>query len=105
MASFVRVSYVVPRDGQVNRVREVLDKLAVYYSAQPGYLGGYVLLPHPAANPPALGRFGVWSSDTQAEEAAQTEYSMALRADLQRMIHEDSHLELTFEGVADPKAP
>lgn len=99
--AFVRVTYVVPREGQVDRVREVLQKLSDYYISQPGYRGGYLLLPHPGANPPALGRFGAWDSDTQAEEAAQTEYSMALRADLLRLIHEDSHLELTFDGLMD----
>ncbi|MEI6136133.1 MAG: hypothetical protein WCQ48_01785 [Chloroflexota bacterium] len=101
--SFVRVTYVVPRDGQVDRVHEVLKKLSEYYVSQPGYIEGYVLTPHPDANPPALGRFGVWDTNHAAEEAAQTEFSMALRADLLRLIHEESHLELTFEGTADPK--
>lgn len=103
MGSFVRVTYVVPREGQVDRVRELFKKLSDYYVSQPGYVEGYVLLPHPQANPPALGRFGVWDNDHSAEDAAQTEYSMALRADLMRLIHEDSHLEYTFEGEPDAK--
>ncbi|MEI7926643.1 MAG: hypothetical protein WCI61_10715 [Chloroflexota bacterium] len=102
--SFVRVTYVVPREGQVERVREQLQKLSRYYATQPGYIEGYMLNPHPMADPPALGRFGAWESDRAAEDAAQAEHGMALRAELLRLIQEDSHLELTFEGDRDPEA-
>ena len=102
--SFVRVTYVVPRDGQVERVRVQLKKLSDYYATQPGYIEGYLLLPHPEASPPALGRFGVWDNDRSAEDAAQTEHAMALRSEMLRLIDEDSHLEYTFIGEADPKA-
>ena len=44
--SFVRVTYVVPREGQVERVREQLKKLSDYYATQPGYIEGYLLNPH-----------------------------------------------------------
>ena len=102
--SFVRVTYVVPREGQVERVREQLKKLSDYYATQPGYIEGYLLNPHPMAKPPAMGRFGVWESDRVAEDAAQAEHGMALRAELLRLIDEDSHLELTFEGDRDAHA-
>jgi len=101
--SFVRVTYVVPRDGQVDRVREQLTKISAFFAEQPGYIEGYLLLPHEGASPPALGRFGVWESDKAAEDAAQAEHGMALRSELLRLIVEESHLELTFEGIADPK--
>lgn len=102
--SFVRVTYVVPREGQVARVSEQLKKLSDYYATQPGYVEGYLLNPHPMANPPAMGRFGVWESDKAAEDAAQSQHAMALRAELLRLIDEDSHLELTFEGDRDANA-
>lgn len=102
--SFVRVTYVVPRDGQLERVKEQLAKLSAYYATQPGYIEGYLLMPHPEANPPALGRFGAWENDKMAEEAAQAEHGMALRAELLRLIHEESHLELTFVGERDAEA-
>lgn len=102
--SFVRVTYVVPREGQVARVSEQLKKLSDYYATQPGYIEGYLLNPHPMANPPAMGRFGVWESDKAAEDAAQSQHAMALRAELLRLIDEDSHLELTFEGDRDANA-
>jgi heme-degrading monooxygenase HmoA len=102
--SFVRVTYVVPREGQVKRVSEQLKKLSDYYATQPGYIEGYLLNPHPMANPPAMGRFGVWESDKAAEDAAQSQHAMALRAELLRLVDEDSHLELTFEGDRDANA-
>ena len=99
--SFVRVTYVVPRDGQVERVKETLKKLSDFYATQPGYLEGYLLLPHPGANPPAMGRFGSWENDRAAEDAAQAEHGMALRAELMRLVQEESHMELTFDGERD----
>ena len=102
--SFVRVTYVVPREGQVDRVQEQLKKLSEYYATQPGYIEGYLLMPHPMADPPAMGRFGAWESDRAAEDAAQAEHGMALRAELLRLIQEDSHLELTFNGERDPQS-
>ncbi len=98
MAQFVRVTYVVPRDGQAARVEEQLKKLSTYYATQPGHIDGYLLRPHPGADPAAFGRFGVWDNHRSAESAAQAEHGMALRAELMRLVEEDSHLELTFEG-------
>ena len=99
------MTYVVPREGQVDRVRQQLEKLAAYYATLPGYIEGYVLMPHPLADPPALGRFGVWENARSAEDAAQAEHGMALRAELLRLINDDgSHLELTFEGERDAEA-
>lgn len=104
MSSFVRITYVVPRDGQSGRVQESLKKISDFYAAQPGYIEGYLLLPLPGAATPSMGRIGVWESDRAAEDAAQTQHAMALRSELLRMINEDSHLELTFVGEPDPKA-
>ena len=105
MSSFVRLTYVVPLPGQRQRVRDQLQKLSDYFAAQPGYLGGYLLLPTPNAVVEAHGRVGVWESDHAADSAAQTEHGMALRGELLRLINEDSHLEYTFIGEADAKAP
>ena len=39
-----------------------------------------------------------------AEEAAQAEHGMALRAELLRLVHEEAHLELTVVGPRDAGA-
>ncbi|MFA7248998.1 MAG: hypothetical protein WC273_05135 [Dehalococcoidia bacterium] len=103
MSTFVRVTYLIPRPGQVERVKTQLKKLSDYFAEQPGYIEGYLLLPTPETTHHAMGRVGVWDNDHSAEEAAQAEHGMALRAELLRLIEEDSHLEYTFIGEPDPK--
>ena len=102
MSSFVRITYVVPRDGQGARVMETLKKLSDFYVTQPGYLGGYQLNPLPTSASNACGRIGIWASMDAAENAAQTEHVMALRAELLRLVDEDTHVEYTFVGDPDP---
>ncbi len=100
---FVRVSHMQPKDGQENRLTEVLTKLSAFYREQKGYLGGYILSPYPAATGDArrFGRVGAWETQDAAEEAAQQEHAMALRAELTRIVDEDSHYEFSFNGQPD----
>ena len=99
--AYIRVSYMVPRPSQDGHVAEVLEKLSRHYLERPGYIQGYYLQPHPEAAPPRFGRVGIWESARAAEDAAQHEDIMALRAELIRLVDEDSHIELTFIGDAD----
>ncbi|MEX2446516.1 MAG: hypothetical protein WD734_04180 [Dehalococcoidia bacterium] len=98
---YIRVSYMVPHSGQDGRVAEVLEKLSARYLDHQGYIQGYFLEPHPEAAPPRFGRVGIWESDRDAEDAAQDQDVMALRAELIRLVDEDSHIELSFVGDAD----
>jgi hypothetical protein len=98
---YVRVSHMIPRAGQEARVREVLEKLSAFYQTQDGYLAGWRLDPHQGADPIRMGRVGVWASEEEAERAAQTSHAMSLRAELIRLVDEDSHLELSFQGTRD----
>lgn len=100
---FVRISYMHPKEGQEQRLKDVLQKLSTFYREQPGYLGGYILNPYEHA-PQAekrWGRVGVWESEDAAERAAQVEHTMALRSEIGRIVEEDSHNEFTFEGTPD----
>jgi heme-degrading monooxygenase HmoA len=100
---FVRVSHMQPKQGQQDRLMEVLNKLSAYYHEQPGYISGYLLSPYEGAGEDARrwGRVGLWETAENAEEAAQQEHAMALRAEMTRIVEEDSHYELTFQGVSD----
>lgn len=100
---FVRISYMHPKAGSEGRVSEILRDLSAFYHAQPGYQGGYLLAPYEAARGGAAryGRVGVWDSEEAAEHAGQQEHSLALRAELVRLVEEDSHTELTFDGQPD----
>ncbi|MGE3961774.1 MAG: hypothetical protein AB7F65_08855 [Dehalococcoidia bacterium] len=100
---FVRVSYMHPKEGQEDRLKDILHKLSDHYHDQPGYEGGWILNPYAKAKAEdrRWGRVGLWATDDAAEHAAQTEHSMALRSELARIVVEDSHYELSFEGTAD----
>lgn len=98
---YVRVSHMIPRAGQEARVLEILERLSAHYASQPGYVAGWRLDPHEGADPIRMGRVGVWATEEEAEQAAQTDRAMSLRAELIRLVDEDSHLELSFQGTPD----
>jgi hypothetical protein len=92
---------MVPKPGQERRLEELLEKLSNYYVAESGYVLGYRLQPYEGDPHRRMGRFGVWATEEDAVRAAQTEHGMALRADLMRVIDEDTHVELSFIGQPD----
>ena len=100
---FIRISYMHPKEGQEARLKEILRDLSDFYHQQPGYAGGYVLDPyeHAKAVDRRWGRIGIWETEEAAEHAAQQQHSMALRSELQRIVVEESHQELTFSGLPD----
>ncbi len=98
--AYVRISHMRPKSGEEQRVGEILDKLSTFYSAEGGYVLGY-RLQHHEGDVTRLGRVGVWESEEHAVHAAQTEHALALRSQLLRLIDEDSHEELSFEGERD----
>ena len=100
---FVRVSHMQPKEGQEDRLLDVLKRLSAFYVEQPGYLGGYVLSPYPGATGDArrFGRVGTWETQDQAEDAAQHAHGMALRSELTRIVEEESHYEYSYSGEPD----
>ena len=99
--AYVRISYMTPKAGQAGRVEELLDKLSDFYVSEGGYITGYHLRPHEGDANRRMGRFGVWESEEHAVHAAQTEHALALRAELLRLVDEDSYQELSFLGDLD----
>ncbi|RLT40650.1 MAG: hypothetical protein DWI58_10430 [Chloroflexi bacterium] len=99
---YVRIAQMISRPGHEAEVEEVLKKLSQYYVQQRGYTTGYHLTPHSEGNMTRHGRVGIWESEMAAQTAAQTEHHMALRGQLLRLIDEDTHLELSFQGGIDP---
>ena len=99
---YVRIAQMISRPGREAEVEEILKKLSQYYVQQRGYVAGYHLTPHSDAGMTRHGRVGIWESEIAAQTAAQTEHSLALRAQLLRVIDEDTHQELSFQGTPDP---
>jgi heme-degrading monooxygenase HmoA len=98
---YVRISHMRPRPGQEKRVGEILDELSRFYTDCQGYVLGYRLQPHEHDTTKRMGRVGVWESEDAAVDAAQNQHALALRSELLRLIDEDSHEELSFDGTPD----
>jgi len=100
---FVRVSHMNAKDGQEDRLVELLNQLSTFYREQGGYLGGYILSPYPSAPTDArrFGRVGAWETQDAAEDAAQHSRALALRSELTRIVEEDSHHEFSFSARSD----
>ena len=97
---YVRISLMHPRPTEEARVHELMDRLVAYYAEQPGYISGYRLEP---TDPEGyLGRIGVWATEQDAEHAAQTEFDLALRSQLNAAV--DEHREYSFTGY-EPQKP
>ncbi len=99
---YIRIAQMISRPGREAEVEEILKKLSEYYPKQRGYMAGYALTPHSEGNMTRHGRVGIWESEMAAQTAAQTEHHLALRAQLLRVVDEDTHMELSFEGRPDP---
>ena len=96
----VRQSVVHPLSGSTSRVEEILDGLEATYAKLPGYIMGfrYTTIGHPGE----LGRIALWNSHEEADHAAQNDHIIALRADLNRLIHGE-HIERMMEVQGNPQ--
>lgn len=97
---YVRISLMRARGGEEARVRDLIDRLVTFYRSQPGYIDGYRLEPTEADG--YLGRMGVWQTEGDAARAAQAEYDLALRSQLNMSLTE--HTEYSFIGQDLPRA-
>ena len=98
---YIRISLMQPMTGQEARVNELLDALTRGYEDKDGYLYGWRLEPVDRAR--HVGRLAIWEDDSHAHHAAQDEHEMALRSQLNQVIEDGSHEELSFHGI--PAAP
>ena len=93
---YVRVSLMRPRAGEEERVRYLIDRLVGFFSSKPGFLSGYRL--EPVEPDGYMGRIGVWDTAEQADKAAQEDFDLALRSQMNMSVAE--HIEYSFHGTA-----
>ena len=84
--------------GHEEQVHDLMTRLLAFYSQQEGYIEGYVL--DDAENPGTYGRMSVWTNAAAADRIAQLESNLAIRAELDRVVHEDGRNERAFMGEA-----
>jgi heme-degrading monooxygenase HmoA len=100
---YMRLSLMRPRAGQSAEVGEILNKLVSFYSEQSGYIEGYTLV---AQDPSSeVGRLTLWKSERDAENVANTQHVLSLRADLMRFVEGGSHVEKSFQADGTRAAP
>ncbi len=97
---YVRLSLVNPKPGDEERVSQITDDLLQFLPSQPGYVRGYKLL---SGEPEGrIGRLGVWKSEQDADQAANTQHVLSLRSELMQLIEEYSHVERSYTAF-DPQ--
>ncbi|PKN81130.1 MAG: hypothetical protein CVU47_07980 [Chloroflexi bacterium HGW-Chloroflexi-9] len=98
---YVRVTTMIARTGEEQRLEKTMRELSAFYAKQPGYIHGYMLMPHHDASPRRFGRIGVWQDEKSATDAAQLDHALALRSELLRILVEELHDEYSFIGEPD----
>ncbi len=97
---YVRLSLVIARPGEEERVSRIVDDLLEYFVTQPGFVRGYKLVrEHPD---PRMGRLTVWRSEQDADHAAQTQHVLSVRSELMLLVEEDFHIERSYTAY-DPQ--
>src|SRR3990172_11482547 len=88
---YVRLSLVMAKPGEEERVSEIMDGLLEFMATQPGYVRGYKLVrEYPD---PRTGRITVWKSEEDADRAAQTQHILSVRSELIQFVEGGFHIE------------
>jgi quinol monooxygenase YgiN len=97
---YVRLSLMLPKEGERERVLELHRELVEWLHGQPGFVRGYVI----EAGDPAgrVGHLNVYESEEAADRVAQTQHVLAVRADLLLLIDEGSQAERSYVAY-DPQ--
>ncbi len=97
---YIRLSLMDPKPDKDDLVSGLMDNLLQFFSTQPGYVRGYSLL---SGDPQGrVGRVTIWTSEEEADRAANTQHVLAVRSELLQLIEEDSHIERSYAAF-DPQ--
>jgi hypothetical protein len=97
----VRFSLYRPLPGRRAEMERLLDSLEDWLSKQEGYLLGFRFAATDASGD--IGRIGIWRSLADADHAADQEHTLAIRAELLRLIDDNgTHIERIFEIRGTP---
>jgi hypothetical protein len=100
---YVRLSLMQPKSGQEADVSQILTDLVAFYAQQPGYIRGFTLVSPAREN--QIGRLTFWLTEHDAENVAQTQHVLSLRAELLRLVESGSHLERSFVAEETAATP
>jgi len=100
---YVRLSLMQPKSGQDAEVSKILNDLVIFFARQPGYIRGFTLTSPARDN--QIGRLTFWESEHDAENTANTQHVLSLRAELLRLVETGSHLERSFVAEETAASP
>ncbi|MEX2159602.1 MAG: hypothetical protein WEB04_09400 [Dehalococcoidia bacterium] len=96
---YVRLSLMTPREGMQEQVLAMHRTLVEGLASQPGFVRGYVITGDRWGR---VGHLNVYTSEHEADHAAQTQHILSLRSEMLMLIVEESHIERSYE-VYDPQ--
>jgi hypothetical protein len=82
--SYVRLSLMTPLAGMEGDLLEAQKDLLRFFAEQPGYVDGYLLTAHDGSG--EVGRIGIWESEEQADQAANSDHVLAVRSRINQLI-------------------
>ena len=100
--SIMRTSSDLTRTSSQKRVEveRVFDELEEYLSSLPGYILGFRFGGHDDED--ELGRVALWRTHEDADHAATRDHTVALRAQIHRLI-DPGHMETLVEVKGNPR--
>lgn len=93
---YVRLSIARPRPGYERRLEEIMTELTKFAALQPGCVEAFVMRPSDSSG--EIGRMAIYTSEADAEQAANTDHVMALRSEL-HIACEPGHIERAFNTI------
>jgi hypothetical protein len=100
---YVRLSLMQPKSGQEAEVSKILSDLVAFYAQQPGYIRGFTLVS--PARESQIGRLTFWTAERDAENVANTQHVLALRAELLRHVEPGTDNERSFVAEETAASP
>ncbi len=97
---YVRISLMNAKQGSEELVAGLMDNLLTFFIGKPGYVRGYALLEGDPRG--RVGRITVWNSEEEADQAANTQHVLTVRAEIMQRIEQGSHVERSFTAI-DPE--
>jgi hypothetical protein len=96
---YIRLSLMKAKPGRESDVAAITDRLVAFYRQQPGFITGYAL--RAADGTGDSGRVTIWESEEAADQVAQSNHNMSLRADLIPLVEDGTDVERSFwaEGL------
>ena len=93
--TYIRVSLMKPLAGRDLEVQKLNAELVNYYQNQPGCLQSVLVRSTDESG--EVGRISFWESENAADQAANSDHSLALRSRLHLMVRR-GHQERSFHG-------